>query len=169
MRKVFAGAMLALVLAAGPCLAQDSDTAEGRAQAALALQQAMGGDAALVQVFAGLRPTLIKLQMQTARMPLSRAADMVDQVEIPELQKHVPDMLAAKARIYAKYFTAHDLEVMTAFYRSPTGQKALANQVALSSEFMASMQPLVRDLQVRAAELAKNQAQSRSQPAPSAP
>jgi hypothetical protein len=169
MRNVAAAAVLIGFLQFGPCLAQDADTAESRAEAALALQQAMGGSTAVIHVFASLRPTLIKLIMQAGHLTLSHAAEMVDKVEIPDLQKAVPEMLAARAKILAKYYTVHDMQVMTAFYRSPTGQRVLANQGAISAEFLASMQPLLRDVQAHAAELAKKQAEGTDRPTQPAP
>ena len=170
MRTLSAAAMLAASLHAGTCLAQTADTPENRLSAAVALQQAMGGNAALVQTFTNLRPALIRILVQSGHLTLAHAAEMVDTVELPELQKHAPDLLAAKARIYAKYFDVHDLQVMMAFYRSPTGQKALAEQSAIAADTLSSMQPLIRDVQAHVAELAKKQQGGQtSQPAPAKP
>ena len=163
MRNALMIALLAAATAAGPCLAQDADTPDARTQAALALQQAMGGEAAVAKTFTALRPTLIKMLTENAHMTLSRAAQMVDEVEIPDLEKDAPGMLASRARIYAKYFSTHDLQVMLAFYKSPTGQKLLAEQGAIAAEYVASLQPFMRDVQAHAAALAKKQAQGGTQ------
>ena len=162
MQNCLIATALAAFVTASPCLAQDADTPDARAQAAMALEQSMGGAAAMTREFTALRPVLIKMIAQAGQVQLGRAAELVDTVEIPDLQKHVPDLLAFRARIYAKYFTANDLQVMTAFYRSPTGQKLLANQAPIASEYMMSLQPLLRDIQAHAKALATKQAQGQT-------
>jgi len=123
----------------------------------------MGGEAAVLKTFAAMRPSLIKLVTETGHLSLARAAQLVDEVEIPTLGKDVPDMLAARARIYAKHFSAQDLRLMTAFYQSPTGQRVLAEQSTVAAEYLLSLQPFIRDVQAQAAALAKKQATAGTQ------
>lgn len=60
--------------------------------------------------------------------------------------QHTKDLVAAAPAIYATYFTADELRDMLAFYRSPTGQKALRvmpNVIADSVRLSADRMPAV--------------------------
>jgi uncharacterized protein len=49
--------------------------------------------------------------------------------------------------IYAKYFTAQELRDITAFYRSPTGTKALQTMPKVMFEYLAGVRPKVQEFQ----------------------
>ena len=53
--------------------------------------------------------------------------------------------LDATMPIYQKYFTKGDLEALTAFYSSPTGQKVLREMPALMAESMEITMPMVQE------------------------
>lgn len=54
------------------------------------------------------------------------------------------DMLQAMTPAYEKHFTKGDLEALTAFYSSPTGQKILRELPAVTAESMETMMPIMR-------------------------
>jgi uncharacterized protein len=49
--------------------------------------------------------------------------------------------------IYAKYFTAQELRDITAFYRTPTGAKALQTMPKVMFEYLAGVRPQVQEFQ----------------------
>ena len=63
-----------------------------------------------------------------------------------ELMKGAPfdEMTQAMVPIYQKHFTRGDINNLTAFYSSPTGQKVLEDMPAISGETMAAMMPIMR-------------------------
>ena len=48
---------------------------------------------------------------------------------------------------YAKYFTAQELRDITAFYRTPTGAKALQTMPKVMFEYLAAVRPKVQEFQ----------------------
>jgi hypothetical protein len=54
--------------------------------------------------------------------------------------------------IYARHFTAAELREMLAFYRTPTGEKALRELPKVMSEFMAGLMPRIQELQTQTME-----------------
>ena len=48
---------------------------------------------------------------------------------------------------YAKYFTAQELRDITAFYRTPTGAKALQTMPKVMFEYLAGVRPKVQEFQ----------------------
>ena len=140
------------VAAAGQSLAQTAPDPD-RLKAAQAVEQAMGGDAAVT----AMRPALINMLVQMNHMPAGNATEMVDTVLLPDLKTHQPEIEAAKARIYAEHFTVAELNGIRDFYTSPTGQKFLSEQAAIATESMQSMQPFLRDVMTHAAAVAQKQ------------
>lgn len=54
------------------------------------------------------------------------------------------EMLQAMVPVYQKHFTKADVDALTAFYGTPTGQKVLRELPAITTEAMQSMMPLLR-------------------------
>jgi len=77
------------------------------------------------------------------------------------------EMMDAMVPTYQKHFTRGELDALTAFYSSPTGQKILREMPAIMSEAMESMMPIMRkniermteDVQQQAAEMMKESRQ----------
>jgi hypothetical protein len=63
-----------------------------------------------------------------------------------ELMKGAPfdEMTQAMVPIYQKHFTRGDINNLTAFYSSPTGQKVLEDMPAITGETMGAMMPIMR-------------------------
>ena len=144
------------VAAAGQSSAQTAPDPD-RLKAAQGVEQAMGGDAAVTKSFTAMRPALINMLVQMNHMPASNATEMVDTVLLPDLKTHQPEIEAARARIYAEHFTVAELNGIKDFYTSSTGQKFLAEQPAIATESMQSMQPFLRDVMTHAAAVAQKQ------------
>jgi uncharacterized protein len=54
------------------------------------------------------------------------------------------EMMDAMIPAYQKHFTKGDLQALTAFYSSPTGQKILAELPAVTAESMQTMMPIMQ-------------------------
>jgi len=95
-----------------------------------------------------------------------------------EMMKELPfdEMLDAMVPAYQKHFTKGDIEALTAFYSTPTGQKILREMPAIMSEAMETMMPLMRKsidhmtqrLQDQMAEMMKQPAKDAGKTAPAA-
>jgi hypothetical protein len=71
----------------------------------------------------------------------SRMAKMTD-----EMLKNFPvnEMIEAMIPVYEKHWTKSDVQVMVAFYSTPTGQKILRELPATMAEAMQAMQPIIQ-------------------------
>ena len=95
-----------------------------------------------------------------------------------EMMRELPfdEMLDAMVPAYQKHFTKGDIEALTAFYSTPTGQKILREMPAIMSEAMETMMPLMRKsidhmtqrLQDQMAEMMKQPAKDAGKTAPAA-
>jgi hypothetical protein len=63
-----------------------------------------------------------------------------------ELMNQMPfdQLIEAMVPAYQKHFTKGDMEALTAFYSSPTGQKILQELPAITSESMQTALPIMR-------------------------
>jgi hypothetical protein len=63
-----------------------------------------------------------------------------------DLLKGIPfdEMMQAMVPTYQKHFTKSELNALTVFYGSPTGQKILREMPSVMSEGMESMMPIMR-------------------------
>jgi hypothetical protein len=65
--------------------------------------------------------------------------------EMENMLKDVPwdDMLQAMVPAYQKHFTKGDMDALTAFYSSPSGQKVLREMPGLMADSMEIMMPIM--------------------------
>lgn len=69
---------------------------------------------------------------------LDRATSMTDAfLKNLDLNGMLDDMVP----VYQRYLTKNDVAAMSAFYETPTGQKLLRNQPAMTAEAMKAVQP----------------------------
>lgn len=54
------------------------------------------------------------------------------------------EMIQAMVPVYQKHFTRNDINSLTAFYSSPTGQKLIQEMPAITAESMQTMIPLMQ-------------------------
>jgi hypothetical protein len=81
------------------------------------------------------------------------------------------DMTQAMVPSYQKHFTKGDMETLTAFYTSPTGEKVLREMPAIMAESMRTMTPIMqkhmeavnRSVQQQIAEMVKQSEKTQSQ------
>lgn len=78
---------------------------------------------------------------------------------IDDMFKNFPfdEMLQAMVPVYQKHFTKGDIEALTAFYTTPTGQKVLKEMPAITAETMQSVMPLIQKMTAKAIEQVQNE------------
>jgi len=87
-------------------------------------------------------------------------ADKIDDATIGELRQEferiqitfVTEAMKDAPPIYARHFTAAELQDLTAFYRTPTGAKALHELPQVMGEFAGLMVPRLQDVQRQTTE-----------------
>lgn len=65
--------------------------------------------------------------------------------EMEDMLKNIPwdDMLEAMVPAYQKHFTRGDMDALTAFYSSPSGQKVMREMPGLMADSMEIMMPIM--------------------------
>ncbi len=63
-----------------------------------------------------------------------------------EMMKNIPwdEMIQAMVPSYQKHFTKGDMQALTAFYKTATGEKILREMPAITAESMQTMMPIMR-------------------------
>ncbi|HSY64130.1 MAG TPA: DUF2059 domain-containing protein [Terriglobales bacterium] len=124
-------------------------------------------DAMMKQQTAMIDETLKKRYPQTSAEKIARANRM-----IAETVKDMPmdAMLEDMIPIYQRHFSKGDIDVMSTFYATPTGQKMMREMPALTSESMqasyARMQKQIDTIQQKAEQIVKeDQEKPKSTPA----
>jgi hypothetical protein len=67
-------------------------------------------------------------------------ADLLREKLFPAMRERLPEFTDLASRVYAKHFTAADLDQLIAFYESPIGKKLVAEQPAMLAEMNAVAQ-----------------------------
>jgi hypothetical protein len=67
-------------------------------------------------------------------------ADLLREKLFPAMRERLPEFTDLASHVYAKHFTAADLDQLIAFYDSPIGKKLLAEQPAMLAEMNAVAQ-----------------------------
>jgi hypothetical protein len=155
------------VLASNPLHAQAPSAAQPPAEnlaAARELVQTMKATdqfkALLPTIFEGLKPAFVQ-----GRPEMAQQYDAIMPIIIDGATQRLNafgDMLAG---IYAQNFSVDELHDLTAFYRSPTGQKLIARQPIIARASMAAGQQfgqmLVADLKEKITEELKKREQNK--------
>jgi len=68
---------------------------------------------------------------------------------------NLADLFKEAPAIYARHFTAAELRDLTAFYRTPTGQKALRVLPQVMGEVLATIMPRLQQVQAQTLEAFK--------------
>jgi len=125
-------------------------------------------DAMMKQQSTMMRETLRKHYPQSSTERIARADRLID-----ETMKAMPTdaMLDDMIPIYQRHFSKTDIDAMSTFYGSPTGQKMMHEMPALTTEAMqasyARMQKQMDDMMKRAEQVVKeDQEKPKSAPAP---
>jgi hypothetical protein len=126
-------------------------------------------DAMMKQQSAMMHETLKKRYPQTSAERIARADRLIE-----ETMKDIPmdAMLDDMIPIYQRHFSKTDIDAMSTFYSSPTGQKMMQEMPALTSESMqasyARMQKQM-DAMMRRAEQIVKEDQDKQKSAPAKP
>ena len=83
-----------------------------------------GGDAHVNKVLDMMRGVYVRMLQQHGQDP-DAAAKVVDEVLLPALRAHLPELQQQYAALYAMNASLADLQALHAFYRSPLGLKAI--------------------------------------------
>ena len=156
-----AAASLALLLAAGPVLAQQPAAPQPSAtQLSLAREVAVG--TGMVRSFDAMaEPLLGQLQqMNVTRPEIQQDLNQVVEMLRPEVDLQKQQMINTAARIFAERFTEAELRDIVTFYKSPTGQKFVEQQPLVLDDIVRELavwtQNVSEYVMVRArAEMAK--------------
>lgn len=137
---------VALSAPAGPGVSQERSPRDQALHVAVELVNEISKDDMVTQLVAQSWPAFEPQLRQS--MPGASPATMASlKSEFQTIVvQHTKDLMAAAPAIYVTYFTADELRDMLAFYRSPTGQKALrvmpsvvADSVRLSADRMPAV------------------------------
>jgi hypothetical protein len=87
-------------------------------------------------------------------------ADNIDAATVAELRSEferiqvafLADAMKEAPAIYARHFTVAELHELAAFYRTPTGTKALHEMPQVTGEFMTSLVPRLQTVQQQTTE-----------------
>jgi hypothetical protein len=145
-------ALLFISTGGGPTLADDTPSPEAL-QAATELESILSAETMnqlTSQVFAAFWPP-IEEKVRAANIDAATIAELRQELErivnadISDTRKETPP-------IYAKHFTVAELHDMVAFYRTPTGAKALLEMPKVMGEFSAQvLVPRLQKSQVQVA------------------
>ena len=171
-RAIFAVFVAAAVLASGalasnPLYAQSPSAApappENLAAARELVQTMKATDqfkALLPTIFEGLKPAFVQ-----GRPEMAKDYDAIMPIIIDGASQRLSAFADVLAGIYAQNFSVDELHDLTAFYRSPTGQKLIARQPIIARASMVAGQQfgqmLVADLKEKIAEELKKREQNK--------
>ncbi len=166
-RAIFAVFVAAAVLAAGPLKAQSpaaaSPPAENLAAARELVQVMKATDqfkALLPTIFEGLKPAFVQ-----GRPEMAKEYDAIMPIIINGATQRLNAFADMLAGIYAQNFSVDELHDLTAFYRSPTGQKLIARQPTIARASMVAGQQfgqtLVADLKEKITEELRKREQNK--------
>ncbi len=118
--------------------ARAADKAIGPAHLAAAsrLMADTGGKARMEQVMTAMRGLMVQLVSGQGK-DAAESGRIVDQVLLPAMRSHLPELEAAFTRYWADAMTTEQLDTADAFFRSPTGAKLVEVQTRALPAFMA--------------------------------
>lgn len=76
------------------------------------------------------------IQESQPNIPPARALDIASEVTLETIESNLDSMYAELIPLYAKYYSEEDLDIIIAFYETPTGQKLIQTQSSLLQESM---------------------------------
>lgn len=140
-RAIFAAAIaIAATVPLRPAAAQAPAAANPSPTAVLIAKQIVelkGGDAMFAPIVRGVVEKARQTFLQ-ANFMWSKDINEIAAVMHKDYDSRVSDLIDANARIYATHFTEAELRDMLAFYKSPLGQKMIAEEPKVIDESMAN-------------------------------
>ena len=140
---------VALAVTAAPCLAADqaplpqqmptAPAAEPSPEAVAVAEQIIevtGAKAHSLELVDAMIPTAIDAIKKRVPDVPQTSLDLFKTTFRQEVEKSLPEMLHAEARLYAVHFSAAELSDLLAFYRTALGQKMLVEQPKIFTELL---------------------------------
>ncbi len=128
-------ALLGLLLAAMPALAQTLPGATEASRAeARALVEAIGMTAQLRQMVPPLTQSMVRVLAQSNPENAAAAQQAVNEIMMPEILAHLPEMTDLAVEVYAAQFAAEELHGLRDFYATPLGRRLLAAQPQIAQQ-----------------------------------
>lgn len=109
--------------------ATDASRAEARA-----LVEAIGMTAQMRQIIPPLTQSMVRVLTQANPANAAAAQQVVEEVLMPELIAHLPEMTDMAVEVYAAKFSAEDLHALRDFYGTPLGRRLLAAQPEIAQQ-----------------------------------
>jgi hypothetical protein len=137
-------ALLLLMLAASPALAQDADQTQRLAEARQLVTMVTGNDQ-LNRIVDALEPTMLaQLKQQHGIMLTDTAQAGIKQVMADELKQVINASLDDLAAAYARVFSLDDLKQIIVFYGSDVGKRMLVAQPELMKAYLPELQARIQ-------------------------
>lgn len=142
---------VALAVTAAPCLAADqapvpqqtpvapAPSAEPSAEAVAVAEQIIevtGAKAHSLELVDAMIPTAINAIKKRVPDVPQASLDLFKTTFRQEVEKSLPEMLHAEARLYAVHFSLPELNDLLVFYRTALGQKMLVEQPKIFTELL---------------------------------
>jgi hypothetical protein len=148
-----AGALVAVLLSMGTayCQAAPADALTAARELVVASRATDQFKALLPLIIQQLKPVVVQ-----GRPEIERDYDKIMPLMMESAQRQLDQMMEEMAAIYAGNFTADEIRQVTAFYRTPVGQKVLDKTPIIAQQSMMSGQKFgqraAQELQVRIRE-----------------
>ena len=134
-----------LLVGSAPAQSPSSPPPPDTLAAAHELLEAMHA-ADIVKNFLPTVMTAMKPAIVQNRPDVERDYDAILPLLLKRANERLDEMLDRMAPVYARNFTVAELKDITAFYRSPTGQKLIARLPSISKESFAIGQQFGREI-----------------------
>ncbi len=130
--RTFAACLVLTLIAVAPAPAQSPDAVAAAKQLMTTMKSVDQFKAIMPSLFRALKPVIVQ-----NRPDIERDYDALVPVMMEAMNSRVEELLDKIAALYAKNFTADELNEITAFYRGPTGQKFVQQMPALMQQSVA--------------------------------
>jgi hypothetical protein len=135
LNSLVAGAIVAVALSCGPIAAQPAPPPDARAAARELVTVTRAADqlkALLPLIMQQLKPAIVQ-----GRPEVERDFDAMVPIMLEIANTRSAAMIEEVAGVYARNFSAGEMQQLIAFYRTPVGQKFLEKTPAVMQESMA--------------------------------
>jgi len=137
--RIFAGTALAMLLAFGPCHAEDAVAPERLVLAKQVME--LSGALKLYDDYDKiLDPMLAQIRQSVPNLDDATVADL-RKIAVEEFNASKPDMIEGTAKIYARHFSEEDLKALIVFYKTSAGQHFTTELPAVAAESMQLTEP----------------------------
>jgi hypothetical protein len=149
MRHGHIAALIAIAFcAASPAWAQPAPTTTPSPETLAAARELIQVTRATEQ-FKAILPTLfqnLKAAIVQNRPEVEKAYDAMIPIFNQKAAQRLDELTTAMAAVYANNFTADEIHDITAFFRSPTGQKFIQRQQSIVQQSMTAGQQFGREV-----------------------